>query len=434
MGRVIHMRGRRLRAAIARLRPVAKGCTSGPEGRETEDDTPGLKEAEKCLKPLGKKRHRGTPRTPDPRHAEGDRRRGPQAVVEALLLLLALLVAAPASAHPVPFSYLDIELHDGGIDGKVRAHLRDLAPVLGIADPAELLRPQVQQAQRQAIERYLASRIELGDGAFRRAQWGGIAVVDANEALELAFRIPGRPPGGLKVRAHLFPADPLHQTFVNVYDGGTLRQQWIFSAEAGPRTYYRGTTAGVLAVMGTFVPSGTHHILIGPDHLLFLFGLLLLGGGWRRLVTIVTAFTVGHSITLSLAALDIVNPPARLVEPAIALTIVIVGVDNLLQRKGEGRDLRALAALVFGLVHGFGFASVLKEFGLPQEALGWSLFSFNVGVELGQLAVVVVAASLLALIRKRSPALSERIVLFGSIAVVAGGAYWFVERVFFGGS
>ena len=101
-------------------------------------------------------------------------------------------------------------------------------------------------------------------------------------------------------------------------------------------TYYRGTTAGAFAVMGTFIPSGVHHILIGPDHILFLVGLLLLGGALRRLVTIVTMFTVGHSITLSLAALDIVTPPAWLIEPAIALSIVVVGADNLLQRKEQG--------------------------------------------------------------------------------------------------
>ena len=346
---------------------------------------------------------------------------------------LALFLAAPASAHPVPFSYLDLVVGDQAVDGKIRAHLRDAGPVLGIPDWTELLRPDVREAHRSALEAYFASHIAFENGGFRRAEWGAMRIVDSNEAVEIDFHIPGKPPGALTLDTALFTADPLHQTFVNIYEHGALRQQWIFSRDSAPKTYYRGSTAGVLAVMGTFIPSGTHHILIGPDHLLFLFGLLLLGGGWRRLVTIVTAFTIGHSITLSLAALDIVNPPARLVEPAIALTIVVVGVDNLLQRKGGGRDLRPLAALVFGLIHGFGFASVLKEFGLPQEALGWSLFSFNVGVELGQLAVVVVAASALAVIRKRWPAVSSRVVTIGSIAVVAGGAYWFVERVFFGG-
>jgi hypothetical protein len=172
--------------------------------------------------------------------------------------------------------------------------------------------------------------------------------------------------------------------------------------------------------------------MIGPDHILFLVGLLLLGGGWRRLVGIVTMFTLGHSITLSLAALDIVTPPAWLIEPAIALSIVVVGADNLLQRKEKGRDLRAFVALFFGLVHGFGFAAVLKEFGLPQEALGWSLFSFNVGVELGQLAIVVVVASALALIRRRWPKADGAIVTGGSAVVIAAGAYWFAERVFLG--
>src|SRR5690606_23324409 len=99
------------------------------------------------------------------------------------------------------------------------------------------------------------------------------------------------------------PADPNHQTFVNVYEDGDIRQQFILAAESDPVTYYRGTTAGAFAVMGTFIPSGVHHIMIGPDHVLFLVGLLLLGGSLRRLVAIVTMFTVGHSITLSLAAL-----------------------------------------------------------------------------------------------------------------------------------
>ena len=150
--------------------------------------------------------------------------------------------------------------------------------------------------------------------------------------------------------------------------------------------------------MKVFIPSGIHHILIGPDHILFLIGLLLTGGSWGTLVSIVTAFTIGHSITLSLAALNEVSPPPAIIEPAIALSIVFVGADNLV--RGDGRDLRAWVAAVFGLVHGFGFANVLREFGLPREALGWSLFSFNVGVEIGQLAMVLVVASVLAAIRQ----------------------------------
>ena len=369
-------------------------------------------------------RWRGTPCNPEGNTGAGLRR--------WLLALLALLLAVPAAAHPVPFSYLDLEIHDDAVTGRVRAHLVDLAPVLGIADPQELLDGHVQAAAEEGIQRYLASRIAFENGGFARAEWGPIQVVDDNEALQLEFRIAGAPEGALTIDTNLFPADPNHQTFINIYEDDTLRQQLILSAETEPQVYYRGTTAGAFAVMGTFIPSGVHHIMIGPDHILFLIGLLLLGGSLRRLVTIVTMFTVGHSITLSLAALDIVTPPGWLIEPAIALSIVVVGADNLLQRKEKGRDLRAFVALFFGLIHGFGFASVLKEFGLPQEALGWSLFSFNVGVELGQLAIVLVVASALALIRRRWPRTDKAIVVGGSAVVIAAGAYWFVERVFWG--
>ena len=353
--------------------------------------------------------------------------------MRALLLFLALILAAPASAHPVPFSYLDLEVQDDAVEGRVRVHLVDLAPVLGLADPRDLLDPAVRAAHQERIERYLASRLALEEDGFRRAEWGEAVVVDESEALQLEFRIPGPPRGALSIDTALFPADPNHQTFVNVYESGGLRQQFIFAAATRPQTYYRGTTAGALAVMGTFIPAGIEHIAIGLDHIAFLIGLLLLGGSLRKLATIVTAFTIGHSITLSLAALDIVTPPPWLIEPAIALSIVVVGVDNLLQRKENGRDLRVFVALFFGLVHGFGFANVLREFGLPQEALGWSLFSFNVGVELGQLAIVLVVASALALIRRRWPRADKGIVIGGSAVVIAAGAWWFGQRVFFGG-
>ena len=120
-----------------------------------------------------------------------------------------------------------------------------------------------------------------------------------------------------------------------------------------------------------------------------------------------------------LAALALLTPPAGIIEPAIALSIVFVGADNL--TRGTGRDVRAWVALAFGLVHGFGFASVLSEFGLPREALGWSLFSFNVGVEVGQLAIVLIVASALAAIRTRNLAIARRIELAGSVVVIVAG-------------
>ena len=124
-----------------------------------------------------------------------------------------------------------------------------------------------------------------------------------------------------------------------------------------------------------------------------------------------------------------VSPPPWLVEPAIALSIVYVGADNLTVR--GGRDVRAWIAFGFGLIHGFGFANVLREMDLPRRALGWSLLSFNVGVEIGQLAVVIVVASALSAIRAKSPDTGRRLAVAGSVVVIAAGAFWFVQRVFF---
>jgi hydrogenase/urease accessory protein HupE len=229
----------------------------------------------------------------------------------------------------------------------------------------------------------------------------------------------------------MFPYDPAHQTFVNVYERGTLQSQAILERDHAAMEYFAGTRQGALAVARRFLPAGVHHILIGPDHLLFLVGLLLLGGSIRQLAVIVTAFTIAHSITLSLAALNIVTPPARIIEPAIALSIVYVGADNLLIR--GGRDVRAWIAFAFGFIHGFGFANVLREMDLPARALGWSLFSFNVGVEIGQLLVVVAVASAFTALRSRSEAASRQLAVVGSIIVMAAGAFWFVQRVFFPG-
>jgi hydrogenase/urease accessory protein HupE len=247
--------------------------------------------------------------------------------------------------------------------------------------------------------------------------------------LSVTYRIDA-PPGRVSVSALLFPYDPNHQTFLNVYEGTALTQAIV---DRGRREfdYFAGTRQGALAVMRKFVPAGIHHILIGPDHLLFLVGLLLLGGSIRQLALVVTAFTVAHSITLSLAALNVVTPPSRLIEPAIALSIVYVGADNLLVR--GGRDVRAWIAFAFGFIHGFGFASVLREMDLPARALGWSLFSFNIGVEIGQLTVVVPIALAVAALRSHSQTAGRRLALAGSIVVIVAGAFWFVQRLFFPG-
>src|SRR5437773_5529959 len=355
--------------------------------------------------------------------------------VMAIGMLLAWTV--PLSAHPAPFSYIDISLAADGIDVAVVSHIFDLAHDLGVDASDRLLDPEFVRSRARDITALLQPRFQIdADGRSVTCRPSHAPeIVAARQSLKVRFSCasPNPPsiPGTITVRAMMFPYDPMHQTFLNVYENGSLTSQSILDRGRTSFQYFAGTRHGALAVVRKFVPAGIHHILIGPDHLLFLVGLLLLGGSIRQLLVVVTAFTLAHSVTLSLAALSLISPPARIIEPAIALSIVYVGADNLLVR--GGRDVRAWIALTFGFNHGFGFANVLREMDLPSRALGWSLFSFNLGVEIGQLLVVVTVATALSALRSRSEAAGRRLAFAGSLVVVIAGAFWFIQRVFFPG-
>ena len=341
-------------------------------------------------------------------------------------------LTARADAHPVPFSYLDLRLQPGALTGTLVAHIYDLAHDLGIDEPGRLLNPALVSERGPAMIQMLGSRLQIvADGRPLAVTLSGPEVAADRQSIEFRLNIasPGSP-GVLAVSATLFPYDSRHQTFINVYEGDGLTQAIV---DRGKPTfeYFAGTRQGVTAVIARFVPAGIHHILIGPDHLLFLVALLLLGGTIRKLALVVTSFTAAHSITLSLAALNVVSPPARIIEPAIALSIICVGADNLLVR--GGRDLRIWIAFAFGLIHGFGFANVLREMEIPARALGWSLFSFNFGVEIGQLLVVLSVATVFAAVRARSEKAGRQLAFAGSIVVIVVGSGWFVQRVFFPG-
>ena len=366
------------------------------------------------------------------------------------LVLALLLCAADAGAHPAPFSYLDLRLNASEVSGTLVVHDLDAAHDLKVASGESLLDAAVAAKYRDPLVALLSPRFTVAfDGTPVAIDWGAIDVVPERQSVRLSFTIALPPPGRVAIDAYLFPYDPIHQTFINIYENDQLTLQAILDASRRRVEYFGGTTQGRIAVIRTFVLSGIEHIMIGPDHILFLIGLLLLGGTFATLAIIVTAFTAGHSITLSLAALDILSPPTYFIEPLIALTIVVVGADNLLVLRDKASraphappapqapqapkapsDIRAWLAAGFGLVHGFGFAYVLKEFGLPQGALGWSLFAFNLGVEIGQLLIVLVVAGALVFVRSRSERGAQTIATLGSVAVIAAGVYWFIERVF----
>ena len=348
------------------------------------------------------------------------------------LALTLLSAAAPptARAHPAPFSYLDVTVAPDRLSGMVVLHAIDVARTLGLPDASALGSQAVITTHADGIVRLVTTRVAIeADGTPITWVIDRVEPMASRDAVGIAWHaVLSRPVGHLGVGARLFPEDATHQTFVTVYEAGRVTWQEVLNRDRIQADHYTGTTQGRWAVLRRFVASGIHHIAIGPDHILFLVGLLLPGGRIGRLLAIVTAFTIGHSITLVLATLSILTPPGHVVEPLIALSIVFVGADNILVGSRD-RDVRAWVALVFGLVHGFGFASVLRDTGLPSGALGVSLFAFNLGVEIGQAIIVLIAALALGLLRRHRPAWSGWVATGGSALVMLAGAYWFVERV-----
>lgn len=199
-------------------------------------------------------------------------------------------------------------------------------------------------------------------------------------------------------------------------------RSWCRSAPSGRGAFF------------VFARLGTEHILAGWDHLAFLMALLLSAAGLRAVMLVVTAFTVSHSVTLALSAMDLVDfsTHAPLIEALIALSIAYVAVDHIVHR--EATRTRWIEAFAFGLIHGLGFAGFLRESLVGEGTRGWALFSFNVGVEFGQILVVLTAVLVLRIaLRGRvdpNPFLAPLAVrMIGSALVAAMGFYWFADRV-----
>ena len=332
-----------------------------------------------------------------------------------LIFLVASIPIRVVSAHDMKMAGVKVLLDSSRVTVSVVAHLHQLnaADVAGEVSRRLRLRldgkPFVAENTRVTIDQ--ANGIAIWQGA----RSGAAATV----ALD----------------APIFPEQATGGTVLTVFRGGVAVGEALVtagrpSAEVGPRQ----PPPPLVEVVFRFVREGILHIFTGPDHMLFIFGLLLLGGSMQQLLKVVTAFTLAHSITLTLAATGVCTLPSCLVEPAIALSIVAVAIENLRaannrQSSQGARDVRPLIAFAFGLIHGFGFAGALSEVGLPPHALGWALASFNIGVELGQATIVLICAPLLAWLSEARPKISQRFVYGGSWGVAAMGAFWFVQRI-----
>jgi hypothetical protein len=366
----------------------------------------------------------------------------------ACLLLLAFL-CLPAWAHKPSDSYLTLRGEADGIAVRWDIALRDLDYVLQLDRDGngELTWGEVRQRGAE-IEKLAIARLGLSsDGAACPLQSAGPLMLEKHSdgtyaVLSLHARC-ARLGETLQVQyAMLFDVDPTHRGLVQWTPAGAAQPQALVFAADSARQELRFAAPSAWETLRQYVVEGIWHIWIGFDHILFLLALLLpavlmrsnrvwlptpsLRSATVEVLKVVTAFTVAHSITLSLAVLGLVSLPSRLVESVIAASVVLAALNNL---RGTIDRRRWVMAFVFGLVHGFGFASVLADLGLPQGALALALVGFNVGVEIGQLAIVAVFLPA-AFALRATDFYRTGVLRFGSLLVALLASWWFVERAF----
>ena len=378
------------------------------------------------------------------------------ALCEAWALAVALLMAGlfwsqAAHAHSSSNSYLSLTAPDEQLTLRADIHLRDVDFMLDLDGNRDGQISWQETLDRAAdIETWLRQGIQLSafgqncslgntdlqasqraDGTYLSAQWG-VNCPELKDLTNVQLSL---------TYALMFAQDSLHRALLKV-ELPDLMINAVLSPER-PQAQIVQSESGSLSIFGRYVVEGIWHIWIGVDHIVFLLSLLVLAPlipsrqrltQWRAnsraapavkdVLMVVTAFTVAHSITLGLSVMKWLEPSADLIEPAIAISVVLAALNNLL---GWSALKRWPLAFVFGLVHGFGFANVLLDLGLPASALAISLAGFNVGVELGQLAIVLAFMPLAWFVRNT---LFYRVVVVagGSLAIVFLGTFWTLQR------
>ncbi|HXI82677.1 MAG TPA: HupE/UreJ family protein [Verrucomicrobiae bacterium] len=323
-----------------------------------------------------------------------------------LLLLVWLAAAVPVFAHDPGLSAADLNFDGGTLRAHVTFSRKDVDPA---AKPTVL---EVRVNGR--IVPPLQAQIETDD----------------SNAVHFYLTFPVTPGMPLEIRATDF--DRLargHRQYFTLHDaGGKLLAEKILDSQHNS-VVVTLTANPEQFTFRKFLLLGVEHILTGYDHLLFLFGLLLIGGSFRTAAKIITSFTVAHSITLALATFNIVSLPSAIVEPMIAASIVYVGIENIWH---HNLDKRWLLTFGFGLVHGLGFATVLRDLGIGLHGTHAviPLLSFNLGVELGQISIAAIVLPMIWSLRQR-PVFVARWVPACSVVIALLGSYWFIQRTLF---
>jgi hypothetical protein len=372
-------------------------------------------------------------------------------MIRWLALCFALLAHGAALAHKPSDSYLTLRGSSETSEVNVRwdIALRDLDYVLELDRDGNgaLTWGEVRQ-RADDITRYATTHLALATGD-KACEWqtAGPMMLDKHSdgtyaVLSLTAKCDSLE-RGVKVRySLLFDVDPSHRGLVQwIAPASTASQALVFGTESAEQTL-AAQPQGAWQTLKQYLVDGVWHIWIGYDHILFLLSLLLpavlvrRGDEWQpagslkrsllEVLKVVTAFTLAHSITLSLAALHVISLPSRIVESTIAASVVVAALNNL---RGTIEKKRWVMAFVFGLIHGFGFASVLADLGLPQQALALALVGFNLGVEVGQMAIVVAFVPVAFALRK-TKFYRKGLLTFGSVVVAIIAGWWFVQRAF----
>ena len=361
-----------------------------------------------------------------------------------ILAMVFLLLSAPAWAHKPSDSYLSLEVKDSQVEGQWDIALRDLDFAIGLdTDGDGAITWGEVRSKHDEIAAYALSRLTIISGETGCPKQASRHVIDNHTdgayAVLLFTTTCPIPIDTLQAEYRLlFDLDAQHKGLLRLTHGQETTTA-IFSQES-PSQQFKIGDVSLWRQAQQYVYEGIWHIWLGYDHVLFLLALLLpavlrrAADRWeptpdflsalREVLTIVTAFTVAHSITLGLSTVGLIALPSRLVESAIAASVVFAGISNLYPAHIQRRWL---VAFLFGLVHGFGFASVLSDLGLPKGSLVLSLVSFNLGVEAGQLAIVAMFLPL-AYVLRTSWTYQRLVLVTGSLGIAVLAFAWLIER------
>jgi hydrogenase/urease accessory protein HupE len=363
---------------------------------------------------------------------------GSHAVLGAILAISFSLLSLPdAAAHDPGLSSLTIRQRTNNLEATLTLAVKDAVQLVeldedhdGIVSQAEFARsrPQLEAAVERQVVITADEKVIKNKSIHSR--------LDENNNVEVLLNFDAVVFSNLEIQSKFIASLPLgHRQYLQIQNstGQTLFERLLSATTDRATVQVPQTEASTVALEAVksftnFLCLGVKHILTGYDHLLFLFGLLLVARGFFSSLGIITAFTIAHSITLAVATLHVVQIPSRIVEPLIAASIVFVGIENLW--RGDIPTARRMVAFGFGLIHGFGFASALREAGIGSGTGGilLPLFSFNLGVELGQIMVAAVALPIIWKLRE-NPMFIARWAPACSAAVVLLGSFWFVQRV-----